>query len=655
MKRLPTPRLIPMKFSASRSSPEGQDSAVGAGRDPVTPDAWTQSEFCQILDEFGIAMMMCASDGKLCQANQVTRALLGLPEGDFDLEQLSQLAWFTADTEEAISSDGPFPWHETGTTAHPEPEKVMRLRRPDGVERIIAFGIRTLGPSPQGDTKKLVRFLDITEERELKESLRFQSHLLEASQAIAGMGGWELNLETSKLFWTDQTYRLLDTSPAEHVPTMETGLSLYLQESQSVISKALEVAQTKGEGYDLELELQTFKGRHIFVRNTCEVTCRDGRPIKLTGTFQDISHAKHAEAALREAAQFAQDTLDSLDANICVLDDTGTIVAVNQRWRDLAGPGTRYVQPQELNYLKVCDAVQGEAAAKSRKIADGIRSVIRGELAIFYDEYPCEVTGQPRWFAMRASRFSSPKKSLIAVAHSDITDRHEARLQLQELNRRLYSATEEESRRIGRLVHDELGQQLTGLKMDLRAIEKLLGRAEADPCTQALRRTREATALVDDAVRTVQKISEDLRPVVLDQLGLWSALREEVRRFSKRSELRCRLEMPDLEPKISEALSTAVYRIVREALTNIFRHARGTKASVVISIQGSELIVRISDNGRGIDPQQLHHPGSMGVIGMRERALQLGGALSLFPLRRGGTTVRAVFPLQLNNEPEGGR
>jgi signal transduction histidine kinase len=226
---------------------------------------------------------------------------------------------------------------------------------------------------------------------------------------------------------------------------------------------------------------------------------------------------------------------------------------------------------------------------------------------------------------------------------------------LRELTRRLHSATEEESRRIGRLVHDELGQQLTGLKMDLRAIEKLLATAQADPCPKALRRTREATALVDDAVQTVQKISEDLRPVVLDQLGLWSALREEVRRFTKRSELRCSLELPDPEPNMSEALSTAIYRIVRESLTNIFRHAHATDAGVAISLEGSDLIVRVNDNGVGIDPQQLQHPGSLGLIGMRERALQLGGEISLFPVPQGGTTVRAVFPLHLNLQPEGGR
>ena len=130
------------------------------------------------------------------------------------------------------------------------------------------------------------------ERKQVEALLRISNLLLEASQSIAKVGGWELDLVTKKLFWTAETYRLHDTSPAEFHPTVDAAVGYFLPESRRIISAALE----RGEGYDLVLETLTAKGRRIDVRTTCEVTMHDGRPTKLTGIFQDITERKQAEA-----------------------------------------------------------------------------------------------------------------------------------------------------------------------------------------------------------------------------------------------------------------------------------------------------------------------------------------------------------------------
>jgi len=134
------------------------------------------------------------------------------------------------------------------------------------------------------------------ERKQAEALLRISNLLLEASQSIAKVGGWELDLVTKKLFWTAETYRLHDTSPAEFHPTVDAAVGYFLPESRRIISAALETAMVRGESYDLVLETLTTKGRRIDVRTTCEVTMHDGRPTKLTGIFQDITERKQAEA-----------------------------------------------------------------------------------------------------------------------------------------------------------------------------------------------------------------------------------------------------------------------------------------------------------------------------------------------------------------------
>lgn len=131
--------------------------------------------------------------------------------------------------------------------------------------------------------------------------LRKSNLLLEASQSIAQLGGWELDLKTNDLFWTAETYRIHDTSPAEFNPTVDAGVNYFLPKSRDKISAALEKAIHHGRGYDLELETHTTKGRLIHVRTTCEVTTEQGKPVKLTGIFQDITSRKHIEKELRES------------------------------------------------------------------------------------------------------------------------------------------------------------------------------------------------------------------------------------------------------------------------------------------------------------------------------------------------------------------
>lgn len=196
--------------------------------------------------------------------------------------------------------------------------------------------------------------------RKNAEELRRNNQLLEESQSIAKLGGWELDLTTGILYWTAETYRIHDTSPEEFNPTVDAGVDYFLPESKRIISEALELAITQGKGYDLYLETYTTKGRKIDVRTTCMVTMEEGKPAKLTGIFQDITEQRKTEAKLQEtnarlqlATQAAKigiwdrnlitDTSvwDKTMLSIHGLTDSKLDINVHQNWQNLIHPDDR--------------------------------------------------------------------------------------------------------------------------------------------------------------------------------------------------------------------------------------------------------------------------------------------------------------------------
>ena len=215
-----------------------------------------------------------------------------------------------------------------------------------------------------------------------------------------------------------------------------------------------------------------------------------------------------------------------------------------------------------------------------------------------------------------------------------------SREELRALSRHLQTIREEEKARIAREVHDELGSTLTALKMDLDWLGEHL---ESAPGPIAQKRATMGK-LVEAAVAATRRIVTDLRPSILDDLGLAAALRWQATEFAKHTGARVDVDAPETGLHIDRDIALALFRIFQETLTNVARHARATKVAVKLSSNDDALILRIRDNGVGLSEDDLRKPTSLGIRGMRERARQLGGDISVSAEPGSGTTVIISIP-----------
>lgn len=243
---------------------------------------------------------------------------------------------------------------------------------------------------------------------------------------------------------------------------------------------------------------------------------------------------------------------------------------------------------------------------------------------------------------------------LFTVILRDITRRKEVedtlkrqQAEMRELSALMLEAREEEKTAIARELHDELGQLLTALKMDVAWLR------ERAPAGEVADRAAQMDAALDQTVASVRRIAADLRPLMLDDLGLADAAGWLVEDFARRSGVACQLAKSaegDLEG-VERGVATAVYRALQESLTNIARHAGAKHAWVLLAAEDDVVRLEVEDDGRGISPEALANPRSLGLKGMRERVLYLGGAVDVARAARGGTRVRVRVPLR---RPPGG-
>lgn len=230
------------------------------------------------------------------------------------------------------------------------------------------------------------------------------------------------------------------------------------------------------------------------------------------------------------------------------------------------------------------------------------------------------------------------KSIIYSVERKKITSSlEESEKRIRSYAKRLNDVLEEERTRIAREIHDEFGQQLSGLKMALSSLKKVNGVSHnIDPLIDTL------VADVNYSIQTLRQIANELRPVIIDKLGLFAAIEWLVGEFEKKTGIAARLNMDHNKPPVNKVIEINIFRICQEALANIAKHAKATAVNILIENKNGILNIKIIDNGKGIKPGILHNPLSMGLLNMKERANLIGAEINITSSPQTGTMIELI-------------
>lgn len=253
------------------------------------------------------------------------------------------------------------------------------------------------------------------------------------------------------------------------------------------------------------------------------------------------------------------------------------------------------------------------------------------------------------WCETMTTRIQYKGKPAIMGNIIDISERKQVEEKLKisgerlrDLSAYLQSSREQERTSIAREVHDDLGQALTALKMDLFWLERRLPKDQKP----LIEKTKSMEKVLDAAIESIERIITALRPGILDDLGLGEAIEWQAGDFQNRTGVKCRINIDLADAAIGKEHSTAIFRIVQEALTNVARHANATIVDINLKMKAGELMLEVKDNGKGIPKKKISHPKSFGLMGIRERAHVLDGKSKIKASRNKGTSVTVVIPVE---------
>jgi PAS domain S-box-containing protein len=353
----------------------------------------------------------------------------------------------------------------------------------------------------------------------------------------------------------------------------------------------------------------------------------------------DVTERRQAEDALRRSEERHRVIVQTAMDGFWLVDMGGRLLEVNEAYCRMSG-----YSGEELLTMDVADL----EAKETRKDVYNHIQLLKSKGESRFESTHRRKDGSP--FDVEVSaKYRPTEGGRFEVFLRDINDRKQSEKalkrsqdRLRALSARLQTVREEERASMAREIHDDLGQLLTGLKMDLSWFLR-----HPQPDTQTLRgKVLAMVQLVDQTVQTVRRISTELRPRILDDFGLVAALEWQAEEFAKKAEIPCTFRSNIRQLELEPDRSIAVFRIFQEALTNIVRHSRATKVGVSFKKNGNSLLLTIQDNGRGISSEEITNHHSLGLVGMRERALIFGGTVEIQGKNGKGTKIILRLPIQ---------
>jgi len=491
---------------------------------------------------------------------------------------------------------------------------------------------------------------DITESKQAAEEIKKSNERFELIARATNDGLWDLNVETNQL-WANETHQqLYGFSLADPIPEFDAWVKRIHPQDRERIVGAFEKAKDSGgesqaEEYRFYSETAgwiNIYGRTLFKRNA------EGKLVRLIGSMIDISVSKKTEEELLKSKQQFQSLVENISGVYWVNNlETYQSLYISPSYETIWG---RKVEDLYKNPADFINAVHPDDRPF---LFEAYKNVIHTSVMnITYRII--RLDGAIRWISAKTNVVVNAEGSSIEYGYAeDITERKKAEEeikntneQLRQLTAHLQSIREDERKRIGREIHDELGQQLTAIKMDVVWIDKKMP-AE----TIALKtKLKNIIGLLDGSNQSIRRILSELRPVVLDDYGLIEAMEWLGRQFTTNTGIPVKFVSSEAEIKAPELIATCIFRVYQEAFTNITKHARAKAISTSLDIIDDTIVVIIEDDGKGFKIESAQSNKSFGIFGMKERVLSLDGKFELFSSPGRGTKIVITLPYAINKK-----
>ncbi len=394
-----------------------------------------------------------------------------------------------------------------------------------------------------------------------------------------------------------------------------------------------------GDTGTLEFEIIGFKGtRRWLETHAVPLRTPRGEVHSVLGITRDITNRKRAEQALRESQARLQLVARATNDAVWDWDLVTDALWLADGFQKMFGYTPDEIEPGPEAWYNRLHPDDRE------RVITGVRAAIDGGETSWSDEYRfrrkdggyAEI--YDRGYVMHDAN-GRPVRMVGSMM--EVSERKRTEAQLRNLAARLEAIREEERTRIAREIHDEVGQALTALKMDLAWLAKKV----PPRGTPVRKKLLGMEGVIDGTMDALHRILAELRPGVLDDLGLPAAIRWLAEEFKRRTEIACTVHMTGGEPGLDSSQATAVFRILQEALTNVARHAGATQVEIRLHVLPTAFELVVTDDGRGITSAELQASGTLGILGMRERALTWHGRVTVHGEPGRGTTVRVFMPL----------
>jgi PAS domain S-box-containing protein len=469
--------------------------------------------------------------------------------------------------------------------------------------------------------------------------------ILDMAMESAGIGSWVFDLRGNKRYFDRKANDLFGFKSGSYKKTEAEFFRVIHPDDVGSFRANLSQSIEKLTDFEMEFRVVSPQGSISFLTARAKtVIDESGKPIRLIGLVWDITDHKLLQITLQENIKKTNSIVNNLNGAVyrCRFNEERNMEYVSEGIMELTGyPTWDFLMNRTRSFTSLITPDDRDRVNKT--IAEAI-----GEMVPFTVEYKIQAVGNEiKWIWERGRGiYSGGKPVALEGFITDITNKKKVEEELkdaleqqQQLTNYIEKVRENERVAISRELHDDLGQSLTAVKIDLGTIMQKTADKEV------LNRIKKVSALVSDTIKTVQRITAQLRPQIIDDLGLESAVEWYTSEFQERSGIKISLDL-EYGLSINHDASLIIFRVMQEALTNIARHSNADEVGIRLFKNDNDLRFSISDNGIGITEDQVRSNNSFGIISMKERAASLGGKFEISGSKNQGTVINLIFPLK---------